>query len=99
MLGWSHAGIAGGIAGGNKKMPAYLSEEDARVEDNSDARCAIAPKHVVLFQKIYDAAQRVAANPDNQLASNAARRLIAAFHGDVYRDETWLRSVSPSGTA
>jgi hypothetical protein len=69
------------------------------MEDRCDARYVMAPDHVVLLQKIYDAAKRVAENPDSQLAGNAARRLIAAFHGDVYRDEAWLRSVSPSGTA
>ncbi len=69
------------------------------MENRSNERYVMAPNHVVLLQKIYDAAKRVAANPDSQLADNAAKRLIAAFHGDVYRDETWLRSVSPSGTA
>jgi hypothetical protein len=85
------------MAGGSNRHD--LSEEDARMENRSNERYVMAPNHVVLLQKIYDAAKRVAANPDSQLADNAAKRLIAAFHGDVYRDETWLRSVSPSGTA
>lgn len=58
-----------------------------------------AEQYAMLLQKIYDSARMVAANPDNGLAGIAARRLIAAFHGDIYRDETWLRYVSPSGTA
>ncbi len=69
------------------------------MEDSSYERCVMAPNHVALLQKVYDAARKVAANPQNQLAGVAARRLIAAFHGDVYRDEIWLRDVSPSGTA
>lgn len=60
---------------------------------------SLPPNHVALLQKVYDAARRVAANPDSQLADTAARRLIAAFHGDVYRDDAWLRGVSPVGNA
>ena len=59
----------------------------------------IPPNHVALLQKVYDAARMVAANPESQLAGIAARKLIAAFHGELYCDETWLRGVSPSGNA
>jgi hypothetical protein len=85
-------------AGGSNEDPARTAAEDARMEDTYE-RYVMAPNHVALLQKVYDAARKVAANPDSQLAGTAARRLIAAFHGDVYRDETWLRGVSPSGTA
>jgi hypothetical protein len=69
------------------------------MEDCSYERYVMAPDHVALLQKVYDAARKVAANPESHLAGTAARRLIAAFHGDVYCDETWLRRVAPAGTA
>lgn len=62
-------------------------------------RCVMTPDHVALLQSVYDAAQKVAANPQSHLAGIAARRLIAAFHGDVYCDKAWLRDVTPAGTA
>jgi hypothetical protein len=70
-------------------------EEEARMNNSY----VIPPNHVALLQKVYEAARMVAANPDSQLAGTAAKRLIAAFHGDVYRDETWLRGVAPAGNA
>jgi hypothetical protein len=86
------------MAGGGCEYLHGASEEDARMV-NGREQFVIAPNCLVLLKKIYDAAQKVAENPDTHLAGVAARRLIAAFHGDEFRDTSWLRYVSPSGTA
>jgi hypothetical protein len=67
--------------------------------DNLVEHHVLSPKHIALLWSIYEAAcQVVAKYPDTHVACIAAKRLIAAFSGEIYRDETWLRTVAPHGS-